>query len=305
MDDILLTSALLQGGLSHDDLAQLHRTGELVRVRRGAYARTVADQLDPEERHRRLVVATAPQLREGAVLSHTSAALLHGLPLLGREDLSRVHVTRDRRGGGRRRRLVQVHGSPLAAEDIVDVQGLSTTSLARTVVDLARTLPFDRAVAAGDRALRLGLAPDDLAAAVERAAHATGVRKARRVAGFVDARSETPGESISRVRCHEQGLPAPDLQRDIFDRDGQWVARVDFCWPGLRTIGEFDGKIKYGRLVPAGQSIEDVIFSEKIREDALRSLGWQVVRWIWADLYADGVIRTRVERAFARGRLAS
>jgi hypothetical protein len=67
-----------------------------------------------------------------------------------------------------------------------------------------------------------------------------------------------------------------------------------------RTIGEFDGKIKYGRLLKPGQRIEDVIFEEKLREDALRDLGWQSVRWLWRDLYRRGVLRERVLRAFAR-----
>jgi hypothetical protein len=92
----------------------------------------------------------------------------------------------------------------------------------------------------------------------------------------------------------------PDAQPDIFDEDGQFVARVDFCWRKLRTIGEFDGKIKYGRVLKPGQPIEDVLFEEKRREDALRDLGWQIVRWLWRDLYRRGVIRDRVLRAFAR-----
>ena len=43
-----------------------------------------------------------------------------------------------------------------------------------------------------------------------------------------------------------------------------------------------------------------MIFDEKLREDALRDLGLQVVRWIWPDLYRTGVLRGRVLRAFAR-----
>jgi hypothetical protein len=43
-----------------------------------------------------------------------------------------------------------------------------------------------------------------------------------------------------------------------------------------------------------------VIFEEKVREDAVRDLGLQVVRWLWPDLYRAGVIRERVLRAFAR-----
>ena len=67
----------------------------------------------------------------------------------------------------------------------------------------------------------------------------------------------------------------PDPQQDIFDEDGQFVARVDFCWKKQRTIGEFDGKIKYRRVLKPGQSIEDVLFEEKRREDVLRDLGWR------------------------------
>ena len=44
----------------------------------------------------------------------------------------------------------------------------------------------------------------------------------------------------------------------------------------------------------------DLIFDEKVREDAVRDLGLQVVRWIWRELYRAGVIRDRVLRAFAR-----
>jgi very-short-patch-repair endonuclease len=95
-------------------------------------------------------------------------------------------------------------------------------------------------------------------------------------------------------------LPAPDLQQDIFDEQGTFVARVDFLWKEQRTIGEFDGKIKYGQMLKPSQSIEEVLFEEKRREDALRDLGWQIVRWLWADIYRPGVIRDRVLRAFAR-----
>ena len=127
-----------------------------------------------------------------------------------------------------------------------------------------------------------------------------GTRQARRAIALLDPRSESPGESVSRVRLHQEGLPAPEPQQDIHDEERRLVALVDFSWKQQRTIGEFNGKIKYGRLLKPGQSIEDVVFAEKVREDALRDLGWQIVRWLWADLYRPGVIRDRVLRAFAR-----
>lgn len=153
------------------------------------------------------------------------------------------------------------------------------------MLDLGRTVPFEQAVAAGDRALQLGLGRDDLTVTLGALARWPGVPRARRVVDFLDADSESPGESVSRVRIFEGGLPAPVLQRRVFDEMGALVGRTDFCWDEHRTIGEFDGKIKYGRLLKPGQSIVDVVAAEKEREDALRDLGWQVVRWIWADLY--------------------
>jgi hypothetical protein len=102
------------------------------------------------------------------------------------------------------------------------------------------------------------------------------------------------------VELLELGLPKPQLQVRILDTNGRLVARSDFGWLDRRTVGEFDGKIKYGRALEPGKSIEDVVYEEKLREDAIRDLGWQVVRWTWADLKRPEIIRDRLLRAFAR-----
>ena len=180
------------------------------------------------------------------------------------------------------------------------VDGLPVASLARTVLDLCRTVPIEQAVAADDRAMAYGLVrevPEDHLAQMARW---PGTRQASRAITLFDPRRESPGESVSRVRLHEDGLPTPEPQQDIYHGHGKFVARVDFYWKEQRTIGEFDGKIKYGRQRKPGQSLEEAIFTEKLREDALRDLGWQIVRWLWADLYRPGVHRDRVLRAFAR-----
>jgi hypothetical protein len=299
MDDIKLTRALLAEGYNHDDLRRLQQRSELVRVRRGAYTTESSADLAIDEQHRRLVLGTVPQLWEGAILSHGSAAVLHGLPVWA-EAIKRVHVTRSRQGNGTKRSVVQVHGAPLDPREITMIDGVPVTSLTRTVLDLARTLPMEQAVASGDRALFLGLPIRELETGLITMERWPGVRSARRVIAFLDARSESVGESVSRVRLMEEGLPAPEPQREIIGPDGRLIARVDFCWEEKKTIGEFDGKIKYGRLLKPGQRIEDVIFDEKLREDALRDLGWQIVRWLWRDLYRRGVLRERVLRAFAR-----
>ena len=298
-DEILLTAHLRDRGVDHNDLARQLSGGTLSRVRRGAYAVPSSEKLSAEAAHRLLVRATAPQLGEGAVISHTSAAVLHRLPIW-KGDLGRVHVTRNRSNGARRRTLVEVHGAPLSVEDVTAIDGVPVTSLTRTVLDVSRTLAFDRAVAVGDRALARGLNRAELLVALDRMAHWRGIRQARRAVEFFDGRSESPGESVSRVRIVDDGLPLPDLQIDIFGPLGNFLGRPDFLWKEQRTLGEFDGKAKYGRLVANGRTAQDVLFDEKCREDALRDLGWQIVRWIWADLYEPGVIRDRLLRAFAR-----
>jgi hypothetical protein len=299
MSDVHLTRQLTAQGLQKYDLRRLVRTNELERVRRGAYAIPLSADSTREQRHRRLLRATLPQLEPGAVLSHGSAALVHGLPTWSNW-LGRVHVTRSGSGGGQRRAVVHVHVAPLLEHDVEMVDGLLVTSLQRTVLDLARSTPFHQAVAVGDRALALGVDPANLQEGLLRMTRWPGVRGARRTCGFLDPRSESPGESVSRVRFVEQGIPEPELQYEVYDDHDNFIGRCDFEWEEFGTLGEFDGKVKYGRLLRPGRSIEDVVYEEKLREDALRDQGWQVVRWTWGDLDRADVIRERLHRAFNR-----
>ena len=112
MDDIRFTSQLNLLGFERWDVERLLLAGQLERVRRGAYSAPLAPDAANEDRHRRLIAATVPQLDSGAVLSHSSAAVLHGFPTW-RPGLDHVHITRPRSTGGQRRRIVHVHVAPL------------------------------------------------------------------------------------------------------------------------------------------------------------------------------------------------
>jgi hypothetical protein len=159
---------------------------------------------------------------------------------------------------------------------------------------------MEQAVAAGDAALRLGLVPAALTLGLVAMERWPGVRAARRMVHFLDTRSESPGESVSRVRMHLDGLPAPELQQEIHGPDGRVIARVDFLWRERRLVGEFDGRVKYGRLLRPGQSAEDVLFEEKLREDRIRDEDYGVVRWTWPDLQERYLLRDRIRRALER-----
>lgn len=286
-------------GFSSHELTRLERRGEVVRLRRGRYVPADDRPADPVAWHRRLVEVTMPLLADGAVVSHLSAAVLHGLPVWP-ERLGPVQVTRRPPGSGKRRGGVHVHVAPLDASDVVDVADLPVTSLARTVLDLGRTLPLAQAVAAGDAALRAGLRGDDLEVVLAAARGWRGLPSARRAADLLDARSESAGESASRVTLHRLGLAPSDLQFEVLDTQGEFLARVDFVWEGQRTLGEFDGRGKYDRLLAPGMTPADAVHFEKRREDALRE-DWELVRWGSVDLQQEALFAERIRRALRRG----
>lgn len=303
MGDIITTQTWRERGVGPGELRSLVAQGGLERVRRGAYRHT-GEPRELRDEHRDLLAASVPLLSDNAVLSHGSAAVVHGLPIW-RRGLSQVNVTRDRSGGGRRRPTVHVHVAPLERGEVVQVNGYAATSLARTVVDLARTSGLDQGVAIADGALALGVPATQLQAALGRARGWPGVPLARSAIDLADGRSESVGESVSRVRFLTHGLPKAVPQWVVSDGAGVVVGRCDFAWPELRTLGEFDGRAKYGRLRRPGESVESAVYREKLREDALRDLGWQVVRWTWAELDNFAVVADRLWRAFARGRVQS
>lgn len=296
-DQLSSHRSLVDAGLTRADIRARQRDGDLERVRRGVYVRPPVEALSESERHRRLVLATVEALAEQAVVSHQSAAVLHGLPLLGRLP-SRVSVTRAQGGHGRADELLHLRLCPIPADETVQLHGMTVTSLARTVVDIARLESFDQGVTIADAALRAGLDPAELADAVRRARRRPGVARARRVAAFADAGSASPGESVSRVRMHQAGLPAPVLQWELRYSDGR-TTWSDFGWPDQRTLGEFDGKVKYDRLLAPGQTAAQVVMAEKGRENRIRRQGWWLVRWGWDDLRDVAAFGRLIREGFA------
>jgi hypothetical protein len=298
--DLRLRGELLATGLTDGELQRLRRTGALTAIRRGAYVPSADERLrEPAARHELRVRATVPHLAAASVVSHVSAVVLHGLPVWS-VPLDRVHVTRDTGGGGRLSRGLHVHVGSLQQGEMVDVGGIAVTSVARTIVDVARSAPFEQAVVIADAALRMRLVdPAALAAAQHRVATWRGGPAAGRVVAFADGGSASVGESRSRVALRQAGLPVPVLQWEVRSAQGGLVGRVDFGWPQLRTVGEFDGRVKYGRLLRPGQDPGDAVFEEKRREDDLRAQRLSVVRWTWADLDRFDPVAARLRRGFA------
>ncbi|WP_421958116.1 type IV toxin-antitoxin system AbiEi family antitoxin domain-containing protein [Prescottella agglutinans] len=303
---IIRRAEALRRGAADHQLQRQCRTGAWRRLRPGRYApRAEFDALDARERHRLRAVETLRAAASDAVFSHQSAAVLHGLDLWN-TPLAVAHLTRSRPTGGRRTRHRHVHSATLRPDEITEVDGLAVTTVARTVADLARTLPFEQAVVVGDHALHAsGLTADDLAAVADTIAPHVGRRRVHRVLDQLDGRSESVGESRSRVLMVREQLPVPNCQSNLYGADGNHLGRVDFLFEEFGVVGEFDGRGKYGRLVPDGQVPADVVWAEKKREDAIRATGRQVVRWSWDELETPYVIVRRIRDAFERARLST
>lgn len=281
----LITRAQLQAaGYSARQL-----TGEgrrLLRVRRGVYADRVADDLTPralavlEVRAARLVSDV------DLVAAGATAALVHGLPLLGpppeRSQLVERRQDRPQHHGG---------SASLGPDEVVDV-GVPVTSLARTAFDVARARGHLAGVLMADAVLAASVRRQALERVLDGRSGWPGAEAARTALSFAEPRSESPLESLGRVRFAEQGLAPPALQVLIADDDGPF-ARVDQCWEEHRTIAEADGALKYATAAD--------LFAEKRREDRLRDAGFEVVRYTWDEaLHRPDVLVARVRRPFAR-----
>ncbi|WP_458690809.1 hypothetical protein [Nocardia tengchongensis] len=255
--------------------------------------------LDRREQHRRLIRALLPEMAPGTVVSHQSAAVLYGTTLW-RTPLDRVCVTRNRRGGGRTRPFAKVHGSPV--DSVVGIDGFAVTTPARTVVDLALTLPFEAAVVAGDAlAGMFGLGAAELDEELARAKGRYGIGQAKQVIAMLDGRSQSIGESLSRTMIHQHALPLPRSQGNVLTPDGRFVARVGFYYESVGVLCEFDGPTEYGRRLGPGQDFATTVGRERTRETYLRALGFEVVRWTWDDLIRGRAAR-RLRTALSRSR---
>ena len=247
-------------------------------------------------------VAALDQLRTSAAavslahhrvtVSHSGAAALLGLWLITTPELVCATYPRGRRGP---MPGVHRHRARLFPGHVVRDGRILLSSAARTVVDLGRESGADAAIVAADSALRDGLTTrSELAATLATCAGWPGVRAAARAIELADPRSESPLESLSRLRMSAAGLPAPETQVCILNRSGHFLGRVDFYWDEFGVVGEADGLGKYdGELLSPRE--------EKVRQGRLEDCGLIFVRWGWADLWPFDPTAARLRAAFARG----
>ncbi|KAF2414435.1 hypothetical protein B1729_04870 [Microbacterium sp. B35-04] len=295
-------------GVSPRRLAAALRAGSVVKVRPGVFVRGDAwNAAIPEARSVARAQALTAVSTIPPVVSHETAAAVYGLPLYRAHDRDRVHVIAATGRPGAAAGVIR-HRGELPDDHVVELEGMRVTSLMRTVADVARTTTFEQGVTITDAALRqqfvTGPGRYDLEGAedfrqrvfeiVRRAAH--GQTRARRVLEFADGRAQLPGESISRIRLHDLGFRAIQLQVAVAGpRNTTYF--VDFGLEDIAALGEFDGAIKYvdGRLLD-GRTSSQALDEEKQREDWIRGTTQRrFARWGWPHLRTAAHLGARLE----------
>ena len=288
-------------GISPPLLRSLVRSGDLIRMRQGVYATKRALDwagADPVRAHALKVLAATATAGATAVASYQSAALLHRLSLLTSPPNDTVTLTLAKKWNRAKPANVVFHASELPREHVTKLHSLPVTTVARTVSDLARTLPFMDAVVVADSALNQEKTtkPEILQALERQGKGWPGVRQARRAIEFADDRAESPLESAARVAFAEAGLEPPELQVTIHGLQAQgqppepFAARVDFLWRAQQVIAEADGLVKYNDR-------KDLL-NERERDHQLREAGYTVVHFTWQELFqTKQKVLTRIRTA--------
>lgn len=285
---VAIPTVLLAHEHDRNQLSLESRRGTLVRVRRGAYCEAHSIQVDGpasaprEKRNRELARARAlhSQLLSDHVFSHTTAALLLGCLVWTVQD--RTHLYQSYRASGRAAKDIARHRGDLSPDDVVTVEGLPVTSLARTVVDCALTLHPLEALVIADSALALGLERDELLKMLDARSGRRGIRRARLVIELADGGAQSAWETWVRYELLRAGLPRPTTQMPV--RTDRGLFHTDLGYERWALGIEFDGLVKYRpNGVRPGHDPAVEYVNERVRTEALRRSGVSVERATAAD----------------------
>lgn len=244
----------------------------------------------------RRIRAYAEIMPEHAFFVGPTAALIGGVPLpvgLHRD----LHVgvrfprTPPRRSGIRGRR-VSTHGR------VVTVSGVPVADPILTWATLGEYLGEYDLVAATDYLLRIPRSPGGLVRLKRTKPYASremlegilaetrwrAAPRLRRALARARTGASSRPETRTRLIIVDAGLPEPELDHDIFDDNGRFVACSDLAYPHLKVLIEYEG----------GGHRERAQFERDIdRYSDVMELGWRAVRLTSAHVFRapDDVVR--------------
>jgi len=238
-----------------------------------------------------LLSAWQRNLPEGAVFSGRTAAAIHGLDF---EPANPVEVIVSTGSSLRSLHGLVVRHCDLEDEELMTIRRLAVTTLERTLRDLCVQWPLEEVLVAVDMAVHIKLA--DRVSLWRHAQASVGRPGAKRLGDL--ARLAEPAESPMETRLRwlllQAGLPRPEVQADLHDRQGRFVGRADLYFPAGRLVVEFDGGNHRERLV-----------GDDRRQNQIVNGGFTVLRFTSADLHnRPEVVVAQVRDALVSARLA-
>lgn len=288
---------VIELGRSDRELRDWLRSGNVCRAGRGAFFLLPTGMTGialAEETLRRRARALLLVLPDQLVASHSTALLIHHLPLLqAPRAADPVHLMMTTERTWHARANLRLH-RPVVGTRVRSEAGWRYVSPADAVAQHACDQGLEAGVVAGDAALHRTLmtrAELERACAIRRGRAGAGVLPS--LVALVDARSESPGESWTRLICLAAGIDTVP-QVEIRDGRGLLVARVDLKVRGQLAVLEFDGMVKY-----RGAANAEALVAEKRREHRLRLLGYIVIRVTWEDFTDPGALIARIRRELA------
>lgn len=217
------------------------------------------------------------------VFGGATAAWLWGIDM---SPINPIHVVVPTDSGLRTRRGLDVRRCGLTCGEVTETRGEPATTLHRTLRDLCIRLSARDVLPAVDAAIRLKLT--DVAALIGYVAECCGAPGSARLraVAMVSAPAESPMESRLRWVLMQARLPRPEVQVDLRDADGRFLARADLYYRSARLVVEYDGANHRERLV-----------EDNRRQNSLINAGFTVLRFAAADLERPEAVVSQVRRA--------
>ena len=177
--------------------------------------------------------------------------------------------------------------------DVVAIDRIAVTGLARTLVDLGAVLPDDLVERALDEVLRRGASPrwiEQTLARLDRPGP-SGSAALRRVLDRPDRRGPLPDSMFERLierAATDAGLPQPHRQVEVRDGSGRLVAVLDAAWPERRIGSKAQSERWHGGQRGAQRDLD--------RHNRLTAMGWRMLYATWADtVEPSGFVRQLAE----------
>ena len=300
--DVRLRRELVAEGYTDRDIRRSVRAGDLTKLRYGAYVPSdLVKDLTPVDMMRARSRAVLRTAHPSSVLSHQCALAEYDVPLWGLE-LGLTHVTRTDGRPGRREAGVVHHRATLGRREWVLRDGVRVVRPARAAMEVVTASSPEVGLVVVCGVLHLGLCTEsELEEAAARARHWPFSLNTRIVLSRADARLSNVAEARVWHFFHQQRIPRPEPQVEVFDGHGTMLGIVDFVWRHLGVFLEFDGRVKYDQHRRPGESVADYVLREKRREEQIcLATGWICIRITWEDLARPLVLAAKIRRALAQ-----